>query len=85
MSMISNPILDDLRMVGCGEGDDARQEDMRAASAAADEIERLRAENERLRKALAKIAQYDMQFIAIDALCPDERIRENRRSDAHER
>jgi hypothetical protein len=72
-------------MVGCGEGDDARQEDMRAASAAADEIERLRAENERLRKALAKIAQYDMQFIAIDALCPDERIRENRRSDAHER
>jgi hypothetical protein len=39
----------------------------------------------RLRKALAKIAQYDMQFIAIDALCPDERIREKRRSDAHER
>jgi hypothetical protein len=52
---------------------------------AADEIERLRAENARLRKALAKIAQYDMQFIAIDALCPDERIREKRRSDAHER
>ncbi len=40
--MISNSILDDLRMVGCGEGDDARQEDMRAASAAYDEIERLR-------------------------------------------
>jgi hypothetical protein len=49
------------------------------------EIKRLRAEIERLRKALAKIAQYDMQFIAIDALCPDERIREKRRSDAHER
>jgi hypothetical protein len=33
----------------------------------------------RLRKALAKIAQYDMQFIAIDALCPDERIREEKK------
>jgi hypothetical protein len=40
--MISNDVLDDLRIVGCGEGDDARQEDMRAASAAYDEIVRLR-------------------------------------------
>jgi predicted nucleic acid-binding Zn-ribbon protein len=49
------------------------------------DIVTLSGEMGRLRKALAKIAQYDMQFIAIDALCPDERIRENRRSDAHER
>jgi hypothetical protein len=52
MSMISNSILDDLRMVGCGEGDDARQEDMRAASAAADEIKRLLAREARLQEAL---------------------------------
>ena len=40
-----------------------------------EEIERLRARETRLRKALEKIAQYDMQFIAIDALQPRERIR----------
>jgi hypothetical protein len=42
---------------------------------AANEMERLYAEEGRLRKALAKIAQYDMQAIAIDALQPGERIR----------
>ena len=56
MGMVSNDVLDDLRMVGCGEGDDARQEDMRAASAAYDEIERLRARETRLREALQKYA-----------------------------
>ena len=42
---------------------------------AADEIERLRAENERMAKALERIAQHDMQAIAMDALRPGERIR----------
>jgi hypothetical protein len=39
------------------------------------EIERLRAEIECLRGALEKIAQHDMQAIAMDALRPGERIR----------
>lgn len=47
---------------------------------AADEIERLRAENERLREALEKIAQHDMQAVAMDALQPGERIREEKKS-----
>jgi hypothetical protein len=73
MGMVSNDVLDDLRMVGCGEGDDARQEDMRAASAAYDEIVRLRTalklaqslddpvliENARLRETMEKIVGDD--------------------------
>lgn len=39
------------------------------------EIERLRAREAQLREALEKIARYDMQAIAIDALHPRERIR----------
>jgi len=42
---------------------------------AADEIERLRESEAKLREALEKIAQHDMQAIAIDALHPGERIR----------
>jgi len=42
---------------------------------AADEIERLRAEIARKDEALKKIAQHDMQAIAMDALQPGERTR----------
>jgi hypothetical protein len=41
---MSNDILKYLRWIGCGEGDDARNEDVRIADAASDEIERLRTE-----------------------------------------
>lgn len=41
----------------------------------ADEIERLQAREARLREALEKIAQHDMQAVAMDALQPGERIR----------
>jgi hypothetical protein len=44
-------------MVGCGEGDDARQEDMRVASAAYDEIERLTAEVERLQDIVTRMSR----------------------------
>jgi hypothetical protein len=61
-------------MWNCGNGDvrDVPDEDCLEA---ADEIERLCAENERLREALEKIAQHDMQAVALDALRPGERIR----------
>jgi len=42
---------------------------------AADEIERLRAREAKLREALEKIARHDMQAVAMDALQPGERIR----------
>ena len=41
---------------------------------AIDEIELLRKERDRLREALSKIAQYDIQAWAIDALAPNSRI-----------
>ena len=44
-----------------------------------DTIQRLRAENERLREALEKIAQHDMQAVAMDALQPGTRIREEKK------
>jgi hypothetical protein len=56
MGMVSNDVLNELSTIGCGEGDDARQEDMRVASAAYDEIKRLRARETRLREALQKYA-----------------------------
>ena len=40
-----------------------------------DEINRLRNRIEKLEAALEKIAQHDMQAIAMDALRPGERIR----------
>lgn len=40
------------------------------------ELVRLRVENERLRKALERIAQYDIQAWAIDALAPNTRIQQ---------
>jgi membrane-bound ClpP family serine protease len=42
---------------------------------AARRITELKEENERRREALEKIAQYDMQAVAMDALQPGERIR----------
>jgi len=42
------------------------------------EIDRLKSRIEKLETALTKIAEHDMQAIAIDALRPGERIREKR-------
>lgn len=39
------------------------------------ELVRLRAENERMKAALERIAQYDIQAWAMDAVKPHERIR----------
>jgi len=40
------------------------------------ELVRLRVENERLRKALERIAQYDIQAWAIDAIAPNTRVQQ---------
>lgn len=65
------------RLLDTGEGDAylAPTSTKLLMDEAADEIERLRTENARLREALEKIAQHDMQAVAMDALRPGERIR----------
>jgi hypothetical protein len=55
-----NDILDDLRMVGFGSGDEARYEDARVAMAAYDEIVRLRDEVKRLEKQRAAASRDDV-------------------------
>ena len=47
---------------------------------AARRITQLKEENERMREALEKIAQHDMQAVAMDALQPGERIRTGEQS-----
>ena len=48
--------------------------DLTDIAKAANEIELLRKERDGLREALSKIAQYDIQAWAIDALAPNSRI-----------
>ena len=66
--IMTDDLVKRLRLIGTRVGVTNRMRDAVAGREAADRIEKLEA-------ALAKIAQHDMQAIAIDALRPGERIR----------
>lgn len=73
MSKFTEALLEQIRLLN-----QLRDHALAAFNEVNDENRRLRAENLDLRRTLERIAAHDFQALAMDALRPNERIRDKR-------